>query len=43
MARLIEPLTAVLVSVNRAYGIHGAGLAVTGRTEWGTPPERSRA
>ncbi|HJP66794.1 MAG TPA: NADPH-dependent F420 reductase [Actinomycetota bacterium] len=43
MARLIEPLTAVLVSVNRAYGIHGAGVALTGREGWGRPPERPRA
>jgi NADPH-dependent F420 reductase len=40
MARLLEPLTAVLVSVNRAYGIHGAGIAVTGRDAWGSPPPK---
>jgi NADPH-dependent F420 reductase len=40
MARLIEPLTAVLVSVNRRYRIAGSGIAVTGRPDWGSPPPR---
>ena len=40
MARLIEPLTAVLVSVNRAYGLHETGVALTGRDGWGRPPAR---
>lgn len=39
MARIVEPLTAVLVSVNRAYGIKEAGVAVTGRTSWGAPQQ----
>ena len=40
MARIVERLTAVLVSVNRAYGIREAGVALTGRPGWGSPPER---
>jgi NADPH-dependent F420 reductase len=38
MARIVERLTAVLVSVNRSYGIGEAGLRVTGRDSWGSPP-----
>jgi len=41
MARIVETFTAVLVSVNRAYGIHSAGIAVTGRDGWGTPPQKA--
>jgi NADPH-dependent F420 reductase len=37
MARILEPVTAVLISVNRRYGITGAGIRVTGRDEWGRP------
>jgi NADPH-dependent F420 reductase len=40
MARIVERLTAILVSVNRSYGTRGAGIAVTGRAEWGHPPSR---
>jgi NADPH-dependent F420 reductase len=40
VARLIEPLTALMVSVNRSYGIHETGVALTGRVGWGRPPER---
>lgn len=40
MARIVEPLTAVLVSVNRAYGIKEAGVALTGRPSWGPPQKR---
>jgi 8-hydroxy-5-deazaflavin:NADPH oxidoreductase len=29
-ARLVEPLTALLVGINRRYGTHGAGLRITG-------------
>jgi NADPH-dependent F420 reductase len=36
-ARLIEPLTALMVSVNRRYGIKDAGIALTGRKGWGKP------
>jgi hypothetical protein len=35
MARIVERLTALLVSINRNYGIHDAGVAITGRKAWG--------
>jgi NADPH-dependent F420 reductase len=41
MARIVETFTAVLVSVNRAYGIHSAGVALTGRDGWGAPPPKA--
>jgi 8-hydroxy-5-deazaflavin:NADPH oxidoreductase len=37
MARILEPITAVLISVNRAYGLRGSGLRFTGRDRWGAP------
>ncbi len=37
MARIVEPLTAVLISVNRRYGIKRAGIRLSGREDWGTP------
>ena len=37
VARIVEPLTALLVSVNRRYGIRDAGLRLTGRDSWGHP------
>jgi NADPH-dependent F420 reductase len=40
MARVIEPLTAILVSVNRKYGVLTAGIGVTGRAGWGAPPSK---
>jgi len=40
MARIVEPLTAVLVSVNRAYGIKEAGITVSGHTSWGAPQRK---
>jgi 8-hydroxy-5-deazaflavin:NADPH oxidoreductase len=40
MARIVETFTAVLVGVNRAYGIHTAGIALTGRDAWGVPPPK---
>ena len=40
MARVIEPLTAILVSVNRRYGIRTAGIGVAGRDGWGRPPAK---
>jgi hypothetical protein len=43
MARVIERQTAVLVSVNRAYGITTAGVRLTGRDAWGRPPPRDDA
>jgi 8-hydroxy-5-deazaflavin:NADPH oxidoreductase len=35
MARIAETMTALLVSVNRRYGIRDAGFRVTGRGAWG--------
>jgi NADPH-dependent F420 reductase len=40
MARIAEPLTAILISVNRRYGIKDAGFRITGRDTWGLPPSR---
>src|SRR5947207_9139770 len=37
MARVVEPLTALLVSVNRNYKLHDAGIALVGRDVWGPP------
>jgi 8-hydroxy-5-deazaflavin:NADPH oxidoreductase len=37
-ARILEPITAALISVNRRYGIRGAGVRLTGRERWGRPP-----
>lgn len=37
MARIAETMTALLISVNRAYKIHDAGFRVTGRERWGRP------
>ena len=36
-ARIAETLTALLISINRAYKIHDAGVRITGRDAWGTP------
>jgi len=36
-ARIAESLTALLISVNRAYKIHDSGFRVTGRESWGAP------
>jgi len=36
-ARIAETMTALLISVNRAYKIHDAGFRVTGRQAWGRP------
>jgi NADPH-dependent F420 reductase len=38
MARVLERLTALLVSVNRAYGLKESGISLTGRESWGAPP-----
>jgi NADPH-dependent F420 reductase len=35
MARIVEAMTALLISVNRRYKIHDAGFRVTGRDVWG--------
>jgi NADPH-dependent F420 reductase len=40
MARIVERLTAVLISVNRNYGITTAGIALTGHEGWGAPPAK---
>jgi 8-hydroxy-5-deazaflavin:NADPH oxidoreductase len=39
MARVLEPITVVLISVNRRYGIKDAGVRMAGRDDWG-PPQR---
>lgn len=39
MARVIEPLTALLVSVNRNYKLKKTGIQLVGRNAWGPPPE----
>ena len=36
-ARIAETLTALLVSVNRAYKIRDSGFRITGRDGWGAP------
>ncbi len=35
MARVAEPLTALLIAINRAYGIRDAGFRIVGRDAWG--------
>ena len=37
MARVVEPLTALLVQLNRSYKLHDTGIALTGRDRWGRP------
>lgn len=37
MARIVEPLTALLVQLNRTYKLHDTGIALTGRDHWGRP------
>ncbi|MGH2767201.1 MAG: NADPH-dependent F420 reductase [Actinomycetota bacterium] len=37
MARILEPITAVLISVNRKYGLGGSGVRLTGHDAWGKP------
>ena len=41
MARIVETFTAVLVQINRNYGVHEAGVSFTGRDTWGLPPGRA--
>jgi predicted dinucleotide-binding enzyme len=36
-ARIAETLTALLISINRTYEVHGAGFRITGRDAWGVP------
>ena len=35
MARVAEPLTALLVSINRTYGLKDSGFRIVGRDLWG--------
>src|SRR3954468_9151828 len=37
MARIVEPLTAVLVQLNRTYKLKDTGIGLTGRDGWGAP------
>jgi NADPH-dependent F420 reductase len=37
MARIIETMTALLVSVNRTYKVKDSGFRITGRDAWGDP------
>ncbi len=37
MARVAEPLTALLVSINRTYTIKDSGFRIVGRDAWGSP------
>jgi NADPH-dependent F420 reductase len=39
-ARIAETMTALLVSINRQYGIHDSGFRITGRDDWGRPDGR---
>jgi 8-hydroxy-5-deazaflavin:NADPH oxidoreductase len=41
MARIVERLTALLISVNKNYGITTAGVSLSGREAWGPPPAKS--
>jgi len=36
-ARVIEPLTALMVNVNRTYKLHDTGIKLVGRDSWGDP------
>jgi predicted dinucleotide-binding enzyme len=37
MARIVETMTALLISVNRKYKLRDSGFRVTGRDAWGAP------
>jgi 8-hydroxy-5-deazaflavin:NADPH oxidoreductase len=37
MARVAEPLTALLVAINRAYEVKDSGFRIVGRNAWGEP------
>jgi predicted dinucleotide-binding enzyme len=37
MARVLEPITATLITVNKKYGIKTAGIRFSGRDTWGSP------
>lgn len=36
-ARIVETLTALLISINRTYKVHDSGFRITGRDGWGAP------
>jgi len=36
-ARIAETMTALMISINRTYAIHDAGVRITGREAWGLP------
>jgi len=36
-ARIVETMTALLISVNRGYKIRDSGFRITGRDRWGNP------
>lgn len=36
-ARLTEPLTALVISINRRYKLRDGGFRITGRESWGAP------
>jgi 8-hydroxy-5-deazaflavin:NADPH oxidoreductase len=38
MARVAEPLTALLVSINRTYKVKDSGFRIVGRDAWGASP-----
>ena len=40
MARVAEPLTALLVSINRTYRVKDSGFRIVGRDAWGAPAPR---
>jgi NADPH-dependent F420 reductase len=37
-ARLVEPITALLIGINHRYGVHGSGIRITGLPEEGGRP-----
>jgi NADPH-dependent F420 reductase len=37
MARIVETMTALLISVNRTYTVHDSGFRIVGRDRWGAP------
>jgi 8-hydroxy-5-deazaflavin:NADPH oxidoreductase len=41
MARVAEPLTALLVSINRTYRVQDSGFRITGGDRWGAPSART--
>jgi len=37
MARIAEPMTALLISINRTYKVKDSGFRIVGRDSWGDP------